>query len=294
MWTTIAYNTNGGVKWLKQKGDGTRPATWTDAPTDITADRFGNVYVTGYVIGGGMAMQLVKYALVHPLTLNVYPDTTVYFGYGSNCVLLRAEVSGGLPPYHLTWESNPSVHLNELLVCPEITTSYTARVQDSRPFVSVSDAVKVTVIDVRCGNKNDKVQLCHKGKTICIDKESVPDHLAHGDQLGSCPELITMTTRPTTKNTNIATELTASNYPNPFSGSTTLSYQLPVAGSVRIDVYNQEGKLVRSLNNGRQNAGTYSISFKSGQLAAGVYMYRVILDDRQKLLTYQGKIVIAR
>lgn len=137
------------------------------------------------------------------------------------------------------------------------------------------------------------MQLCHKGKTICIDKESVRDHLAHGDQLGSCPELITVSAKPATKNSNISTELTASSFLNPFSGSTTLSYQLPVAGHVRIDVYNQEGRLVGSLNNGRQNAGTYTLSFKAGQLAAGVYMYRVILDNSQRPLTYQGKMIIA-
>ena len=119
------------------------------------------------------------------------------------------------------------------------------------------------------------------------------DHLAHGDQLGSCPELITVSAKPATKNSNISTELTASSFLNPFSGSTTLSYQLPVAGHVRIDVYNQEGRLVGSLNNGRQNAGTYTLSFKAGQLAAGVYMYRVILDNSQRPLTYQGKMIIA-
>lgn len=34
-----------------------------------------------------------------------------------------------------------------------------------------------------------KVQLCHKGNTICVAPASVPAHMAHGDLLGSCFEL---------------------------------------------------------------------------------------------------------
>jgi len=48
------------------------------------------------------------------------------------------------------------------------------------------DTVTVSVIDVRCGDKKDKVFVCHKDKMICISPNAVPAHLAHGDKLGNC------------------------------------------------------------------------------------------------------------
>ena len=38
----------------------------------------------------------------------------------------------------------------------------------------------------RCGNNDDKVQICHDGNTLCISPSAVPAHLAHGDYLGPC------------------------------------------------------------------------------------------------------------
>jgi hypothetical protein len=34
-----------------------------------------------------------------------------------------------------------------------------------------------------------KVELCHKGNSICVSPNAVAAHLAHGDQLGTCEEL---------------------------------------------------------------------------------------------------------
>lgn len=40
--------------------------------------------------------------------------------------------------------------------------------------------------NIRNGNKSHKVDVCHKGKTINIDKSSLQDHLSHGDTEGAC------------------------------------------------------------------------------------------------------------
>jgi hypothetical protein len=34
--------------------------------------------------------------------------------------------------------------------------------------------------------KNDKVLICHKGKTLCVAQSAVKAHLAHGDKVGTC------------------------------------------------------------------------------------------------------------
>ena len=70
------------------------------------------------------------------------------------------------------------------------------------------------------------------------------------------------------------------NYPNPFNPTTTIRYQLPEAGDVKINIYNILGQQVRTLVNTRQNAGSYSMVWdgrdRAGQsVASGMYIYRM-------------------
>ena len=50
-------------------------------------------------------------------------------------------------------------------------------------------------------------------------------------------------------------------WPNPFSASCTISYDLPVTGNVDISVYDLSGRCVRNLSSGNLQAGSGSISF---------------------------------
>ncbi len=65
------------------------------------------------------------------------------------------------------------------------------------------------------------------------------------------------------------------NYPNPFNPQTTISYQLPSKSYVQLVVYDQRGRMVKTLVNGVQNAGSHQITFNAGNLASGIYFYRL-------------------
>ncbi len=70
------------------------------------------------------------------------------------------------------------------------------------------------------------------------------------------------------------------NYPNPFTGSTTLNYGLKEAGSVRILIYNNRGQLVRSLVNDAKAAGSYRAVWDGKDsrgllVSSGVYFIRM-------------------
>ena len=72
----------------------------------------------------------------------------------------------------------------------------------------------------------------------------------------------------------------ASAYPNPFNPSTTISYALPQAADVRLDIYNVMGQRVRTLVAAHQPAGYYAVEWKatddSGHtLSSGVYFYHL-------------------
>ena len=66
------------------------------------------------------------------------------------------------------------------------------------------------------------------------------------------------------------------NHPNPFSGTTQITYTLPAPTAVRLAVYDVLGRRVATLAEGRRPAGTHRATFAAdGRLAGGVYFYRL-------------------
>jgi hypothetical protein len=73
------------------------------------------------------------------------------------------------------------------------------------------------------------------------------------------------------------------NYPNPFNPTTTLSFSLPEASTVELSVHDILGRQIRTVIDGRMQAGTHTISFDASNLTSGVYMYT--LRTGQQTLT---------
>jgi subtilisin family serine protease len=65
------------------------------------------------------------------------------------------------------------------------------------------------------------------------------------------------------------------NYPNPFNPSTVISYQLPAASEVRLELFDVLGRKISTLVNARQSAGYYNFTLNAGNLATGIYFYRL-------------------
>jgi hypothetical protein len=65
------------------------------------------------------------------------------------------------------------------------------------------------------------------------------------------------------------------NYPNPFNPTTTIEYQLPAAGTVKLVVYDILGKESAVLVNETQEPGMYKVQFDPSRLSSGVYFYRL-------------------
>ncbi len=65
------------------------------------------------------------------------------------------------------------------------------------------------------------------------------------------------------------------NYPNPFNPSTTITFSLAKNEVVNITVFNVMGEEIATIANREFEAGTHTIQFNAGNLASGVYLYRM-------------------
>ena len=72
-------------------------------------------------------------------------------------------------------------------------------------------------------------------------------------------------------------------HPNPFNSTTILTFDLPVASLVKLEVFDIKGQRVGvGLAPTRYDAGTHQISFDGSSLPSGIYLARLIAGDFQQ------------
>ncbi len=69
------------------------------------------------------------------------------------------------------------------------------------------------------------------------------------------------------------------NYPNPFNPSTEITFSLPTASDIKLEVYNTLGQKVTRLLEGRYNAGVHQVTWDGSESASGVYFFKLITGD---------------
>jgi FtsP/CotA-like multicopper oxidase with cupredoxin domain len=77
------------------------------------------------------------------------------------------------------------------------------------------------------------------------------------------------------------------NYPNPFNPVTELSFNLPVASNVKLEIFNILGQKVAILIDDDMEAGRHSVTWDGSSSASGVYFYRLQADqfvDKKKMV----------
>ena len=84
-------------------------------------------------------------------------------------------------------------------------------------------------------------------------------------------------------------------YPNPFSDYTTMRVEVSVAGRYRIEIYNIQGKLLKTLTDQNIDAGEYyidwhGISGSNAPLPEGIYIVRLTGENQH----YNTRVIILR
>jgi hypothetical protein len=210
------------------------------------------------------------------------PDHKIYTGYGRTAyALLEGKATGNGP---LTFKWSTGATEPTLKVWPTVTTTYTLSVTDATGC-SATDEVTVFVENISCGNNNDKVLVCHNGKTICIAPQAVAAHLAIGAYLGPCDSRPSKpgNATPSAKEMKIAH---FSVYPNPFQGQkATVEFVLEEKSAYAVDVYNLQGVRVARLEEGVAEAGqVHKVAVDVSSLTSGLYLTKLSAGNQVKYL----------
>jgi len=70
------------------------------------------------------------------------------------------------------------------------------------------------------------------------------------------------------------------NFPNPFSGTTKIWYNLENESIVQLVVYNYAGQLISSFNEGTKSKGNHFIDFDATGLKNGIYFYSIRINGQ--------------
>ena len=86
------------------------------------------------------------------------------------------------------------------------------------------------------------------------------------------------------------------NYPNPFNPSTTIAYNIPKDGHVKLAVYDLLGKEIKMLVNENKSTGKYSVQFNGNNLASGTYFYHLTVtpSDGSKQIVIQKSLQLLK
>ena len=75
--------------------------------------------------------------------------------------------------------------------------------------------------------------------------------------------------------------LLGTNYPNPFSQTTSIPYTLNNPGHVKLTVYDVLGRSVAVLVDGQKGEGVHTIQWDAATLPSGLYYARLEVDGKQ-------------
>jgi hypothetical protein len=69
------------------------------------------------------------------------------------------------------------------------------------------------------------------------------------------------------------------NRPNPFNPITEISFALPKASNVKLEIFNIRGQKVANLVDGQLDAGYHTVIWDGTGVASGIYFYRITTDE---------------
>ena len=257
-YVTVKYNSSGSLLWEAFYNG---PGNAGDGAWDMALDASGNVYVTGYSDNGLND----DYATVKYNSNGIQQWVTRYSGSGNDRDFARA----------IAVDADGNAY---------VTGSTSAK--SGRNFVTYYGTVKYAsatgnqewVAEYKGpdngGSDGFDVAVDGSGNVYVTGQSAVKTNLDYATVKYSQGTALKkgVTAVPTPEISNI---FQLRNFPNPFNGNTTIEYQLPVEGKVKLSVFDLSGHEIATLVNENKPAGIHKINFKETRLSAGTYFYRL-------------------
>lgn len=251
-------------------------------------DVHGNTHSATAVVTITGAVPQVSIALSR--TDNTYtglPANTLALGYGAQKITLRAMDGTSADGTAYTW--NPADGLSSTTTAATVFTpvaegSYSFTAMATNAFgCAASASATVEVIDVRCGNGNNKVQVClelwRHTTQLCVSPLAAKVLLKTGATLGACDPSSGFTADESVDNSAARENDTVlDGYPNPFTHAATVRFELPVSEQkVFLDVYDVYGNRLARLYEGSAEAGrSYSFAVDADRIGGRIFFARLV------------------
>jgi hypothetical protein len=233
-----------------------------------------------------------------PISINI-PDqyavnpggevNTIYIGYGPTSLTYAAVASGGTPfddgSYQYLWSTGETT--SSITVSPSIVGlyNYVVTVTDKLGCTE-TQSIMVNVIDVRCGNRLDKVELCKtppgnpsKTHVVCINTADVANQLNNGSKLSVCSPVV---------EDFLSGDDNVTLFPNPNKGAFNIMITNLSSSWCEVRILDRNGMTVDSKNTQLSESNTdipFDLSLISKGLyyvkissAEGVRMYKVLIE----------------
>jgi glucuronoarabinoxylan endo-1,4-beta-xylanase len=201
---------------------------------------------------------------VYAVSSSVDQPNTLYIGYGPTSLTLQAIANGGVAPYSYNWSTGQTSQIISI----NAAGTYTVTVTDINGCTAEFSIV-IKSVDVSCGNNENKVRICHHGKTICITSADVQEHLNHGDYLGSCT--VVKAGKPADGEAGVPPAVQTRIYPNPASDEINIQLGTELRQIREVVILDVSGKTVLQ----RQVNGQKSLVVPVKQLPSGVYLVQI-------------------
>ena len=169
-----------------------------------------------------------------------------------------------------TWDTGANTQ--SISACPQTNTHYFVTVTDGTTGCTSIDYVKVNLVDIRCGNNNDKVLMCKNGTTRCVRQDRVQQKLNNGWVLGACSA---KSGESFAAEIEAVADLDLNAGPNPFHESTTLRVTSPTDEAMTLQIFDINGTLVKVVHDGGVSMGESTYELRADGLAPGTYIARL-------------------
>lgn len=260
-YATVKYNSSGTQIWsASYEGPGQR----IDIPSDIKVDASGNVFVTGRSQGANL---LYDFATIKYNSSGAQQWANRWTGIGSNQYSYASalELDGAGNVYVGGYSGSSAILLDYAVVRYSNAGAQQWWIKYNGP-AGGNDIISSIVLD---GSANVYVTGSSAGSGTGNDMATIKYSQTVGIQPVSneLPEKFDL----------------SQNYPNPFNPVTTINFQLPESGFVKLTVFDALGNLVEIITNEYYNAGYYKAEFNAGKLSSGVYFYKIETENFQNV-----------